>query len=49
MERFRSYKIKFRVFQYKLSDGPLVKVEGVIIVVDERHVWFQTPSSYSGL
>lgn len=47
MKHFRSYKIKFRVFQYKLSDGPLVKVE-CIIVVDLRHVWFQTPSSHSG-
>lgn len=36
MKRFRSYKIKFRVFQYKLSDGPLVKVECVIIVVELR-------------
>ena len=49
MKRFRSYKIKFRVFQYTLSDGPLVKVECVIIVVDLRHVWFQTPSSHSGI
>ena len=49
MKRFRSYKIKVRVFQYKLSDGPLVKVECVIIVVDLRHVWFQTPSSHSGI